>query len=117
MNGMHFMLNALPGILILVTAIITGVYRPKKPNAVYGYRTRRSMASQEAWNFANKLAVMQLYRLAAVLLAFAAFATRFMPLEMAQVTVYMVMVTGLIVAMGWVERRLKMTFDDGQGKK
>lgn len=27
---------------------------PKKINWVYGYRTSRSMASQEAWDYANK---------------------------------------------------------------
>ncbi len=27
-----------------------------KPNGIYGYRTRRSMASQEAWDYANKRA-------------------------------------------------------------
>ncbi len=29
-------------------------FPPKKINAIYGYRTPRSMRNQEAWDFANK---------------------------------------------------------------
>ncbi len=44
--------------IIPVTAIIAGYmmkYRPpEKINKTVGYRTRRSRASQEAWDFANR---------------------------------------------------------------
>ncbi|MCI7275682.1 MAG: SdpI family protein [Lachnospiraceae bacterium] len=41
-------------ILILVIGIIFQKHAPKEINGFIGYRTRRSMQSQEAWDYANK---------------------------------------------------------------
>ena len=41
-------------ILILVIVIIFQKHAPKEINGFIGYRTRRSMQSQEAWDYANK---------------------------------------------------------------
>ena len=41
-------------ILILVIGIIFQKHAPKALNGFIGYRTRRSMQSQEAWDYANK---------------------------------------------------------------
>ena len=41
-------------ILILVIGIIFQKHAPKENNGFIGYRTRRSMQSQEAWDYANK---------------------------------------------------------------
>ena len=43
----------------LCMIIVGGIFWKKPPqnrNAVYGYRTKRSMASQEAWDFAHRYA-------------------------------------------------------------
>lgn len=50
----------LVGILIIpiVTIVLGKTFRdnpPKEINGTRGYRSRRSMASQEAWDFANRL--------------------------------------------------------------
>lgn len=45
----HFSL----GPLILLLAYIFKRFPPKKINSIYGYRTSRSMRSQEAWDCAN----------------------------------------------------------------
>ena len=45
-------------LLTSLTFVITGHYMarrpPEKPNRLFGYRTKRSRASQEAWDFAQK---------------------------------------------------------------
>ena len=41
-------------ILILVIGIIFQKHAPKEINGFIGYRTRRSMQSQEAWDYANE---------------------------------------------------------------
>ncbi len=43
------------GPIFTVTAIITLLFPPKKINAVYGYRTSRSMRNQMAWDTAQKI--------------------------------------------------------------
>ncbi len=51
----QILVNLSLGPLILVLGIIFRVYLPKKINGVYGYRTPRSMKSQEAWDYSNEL--------------------------------------------------------------
>ncbi|MBX2965183.1 MAG: SdpI family protein [Cyclobacteriaceae bacterium] len=46
-------LNLSLGPLILVVAFLFKRFPPKKINHLYGYRTPRSMKSQEAWDLAN----------------------------------------------------------------
>ena len=47
-------------VLLLVPVMMVGIgvlfqkKPPKKINSVYGYRTKRSMASQAAWDFAHR---------------------------------------------------------------
>lgn len=60
MSGSVLWLICLFAVLIvpLMMVILGKIYKdnpPKEINNVKGYRTRRSMASQEAWNYANKL--------------------------------------------------------------
>jgi uncharacterized membrane protein len=49
----------LPQLVLSVVFIIAGLlmakYPPRKINPLYGYRTRRSMQSQEAWNYAQRV--------------------------------------------------------------
>jgi uncharacterized membrane protein len=44
----------LPGIVILIIAILFKIFPPKKANWIYGYRTSSAMKNQETWNEANK---------------------------------------------------------------
>ena len=41
-------------VLMLVIGIVFQKHAPKEINGFLGYRTRRSMQSQEAWDYANK---------------------------------------------------------------
>lgn len=48
-----FIIPIITGPLVLVVFLITRQFPPKKINSLYGYRTRRSMANTEAWQFAQ----------------------------------------------------------------
>ena len=55
---MHKIYNALTTMPIFAIAtllfIVFRVFPPKKVNALYGYRTKRSMKNQTNWDFAQK---------------------------------------------------------------
>ncbi len=42
------------GVVLWITGRLVHSFLPKKINHIYGYRTKRSMKSQEAWDFAQK---------------------------------------------------------------
>ena len=48
-----FITSAITGASLFLAVIITWRFPPKKINDLYGYRSRRSKASQEAWDFAQ----------------------------------------------------------------
>lgn len=45
----------LVGPLFVVISLLTLLFPPKKINGLYGYRTRRSMSNQKAWDAAQKI--------------------------------------------------------------
>ena len=54
---------ALFGSLFLIIGLLASKYPPKSVNMFYGYRTRRSMLSQDAWTTANRYAPILMIRL------------------------------------------------------
>ncbi|MEP0263283.1 SdpI family protein [Dokdonia sp.] len=54
------------GFLFLFLAYYYLKKPPKKINHLYGYRTRRSMANQDIWDFANKQSAKDFWRVAIV---------------------------------------------------
>jgi len=60
MNGTQFIDYMIPiisqmsiGPVIIAISIIFIKFSPKKINNIYGYRTKNSMKTQEAWDYAN----------------------------------------------------------------
>jgi uncharacterized membrane protein len=47
------LIPGLTGIIFTITALILFRFPPKKINWLYGYRTIKSMKSQDAWDFAQ----------------------------------------------------------------
>lgn len=47
--------NIIHASVFMAIAIIFAIFRPKKMNGVFGYRTPRSKKSMENWNYAQKL--------------------------------------------------------------
>ena len=100
-------LNLIPGALLWVIQAVVRRFPPgDEPSAVYGYRTRKSMSSPEAWRYANRRS-MRMYALYSLpLMAAAVPFTLYAPLDTAQLALY----SGMTVACVWplvvIERAL-----------
>jgi uncharacterized membrane protein len=46
-------LNTVTALVLFLLSLVFRKYRPKNINGLYGYRTGRSMKSQQAWDFAQ----------------------------------------------------------------
>ncbi len=62
-----FLINFLTGIIFIIAALIHLKFPPKKINSLYGYRTRNSMKSLEAWNFAQSYSAKLMLRFGGIL--------------------------------------------------
>lgn len=58
------------GFCFLLTAAVMKLFPPKKINSLYGYRTARSMASDEQWQFAQSYSTVRMFEVALFLLLF-----------------------------------------------
>ena len=107
----------IPGLMVILGLIFTW-FPPKKMNGLVGYRTTRSMGTQEAWDFANQLLAKLLWQtgLAFGVLAFLLMRSlRLLPGGTQSWIAFafeMVEVAGLILLMVPIERALKENFDD-----
>ena len=92
---------------LLIPAIMVGIgarflkHPPKTINALYGYRTARSMKNQETWTF-----------LPALLAAVLTFGRGIETVSVASIVVVTVQTLVLIGSIFPVERALKRNFDD-----
>jgi uncharacterized membrane protein len=55
-------LNIVLGLSIISISYLLRNFYPKEINNLIGYRTKRSMASREAWEFANKYSAALLFK-------------------------------------------------------
>ena len=101
-------LNLLPGaILWLIQAVVRRWPPGPEPNATYGYRTKRSMASPEAWAYANRRSI-DLYALYSwPLMAAAVPCTLYVPMDTAQMVLYGVFTLACIWPLVVIERALE----------
>lgn len=104
--------HLLIGPLMLVISLIFIKYPPKRPNHYYGYRTKRSMKSQEAWEFANQFSNQLLLKLA-IITSIVQLITYFL-LESSQsiMIAAIVLVIGVIAILPLTENALKERFKD-----
>lgn len=103
---MLFIYLALAPLLTLISVIF---YRfpPKSINSMYGYRSKRSMASEKAWDFANELSCRLMLWGCIVLNLVQAIAFIFFDVETAALITVAIMVLGLLLIFPIVESRLK----------
>ena len=101
-------LNAIPGALLWVIQAVVRRYPPgPEPNATYGYRTNRSMASPEAWAYANRRSI-DLYAVYSwPLMAAAVPFTMYVDLDTAQLVLYSAMTVACVWPLVVIERALK----------
>jgi len=100
--------------IFLVAGVITKIYPPKKINGTYGYRTKRSMANQKAWDFANIYSSNLCIRLGAIGMLLFGLIYAFMDTnETTWIILLFVDLFGTCIALGYfTEKKLKEQFMD-----
>ncbi|MBY8963335.1 SdpI family protein [Flavobacterium sp. D11R37] len=58
----------LVGVILLASALLMILFSPRGINYLYGYRTSRSMKSQQAWDFAQRCSSVKMLWVSMVLL-------------------------------------------------
>lgn len=101
-------LNLLPGALLWVIQAVVRRHPPgPDPNSTYGYRTRRSMESPEAWAYANRRS-MDLYAMYSwPLMAAAVPLTLYVDFDTAQMGMYAAFTLLCVWPLVVIERALK----------
>ncbi|QLG45134.1 SdpI family protein [Costertonia aggregata] len=68
MDLFQFFLAIFNGLLFTILGWLYMKYPPKEINHIYGYRTRRSMANQHIWDYANAIGSKMIYYIGLVTL-------------------------------------------------
>ena len=97
-------------ILMLVIGIVFQKHAPKEINGFIGYRTRRSMQSQEAWDYANKR-MGEIWLALGVILLVVSIPLTLLFAENGLTIAMIAQVVALIVSIIPVEVELKAKFD------
>ena len=101
------------GVVFWATALWMDKKPPKKINNLYGYRTKRSMSSQEGWDFAQVYSANLMRKMGQFMLLFAALWI-FVPIHfvLAEVLVSVAISIGTcIYLLVQTENELKKQFD------
>ncbi|MFY0592671.1 SdpI family protein [Roseivirga sp.] len=99
----------------LLVALLAKFVRPDEPNGLTGYRTKRSMRSQEAWDFANDYAGNLIMWTSLFTVCIEIFVAFVIGGETAVIITAVAMTVGMAVAIGFTEYQLSKRFDK-QGK-
>lgn len=106
----------LQGILFLSLAYYYVKKPPKKINHFYGYRTRRSMANQEVWNFANRQSAKDFLRVAVATMITGILLLPF-DIFLKVLIQVLVLLIGLGFAVWNTEKEIDKFFDNNGNKK
>ena len=101
-------LNLIPGgILWVIQAVVRRWPPGDEPNALYGYRTKRSMASPQAWVYANRRSIDLYAFYSWPLMAAAVPFTLYTSIDTAQLVLYSAMTVACVWPLVVIERALK----------
>jgi len=94
-----------------MVAAVMYLYPPKKINYLYGYRTTRSMKSQEHWDFAQRFSAMQMIR-GAVTLIIISLLGYWLPFDLNAQTIIGLSMVGIMVTWMFIstEKAIKKEF-------
>lgn len=104
--------NLLPAVIIGVVTVIYQWRPPKEPNALYGYRTPRSMASKEAWQFANKRSIFYFWIITMILFVLGVVGSFVVSREVMQPALYILMCVLLVAVIPIIENELRKHFSE-----
>ena len=98
----------LVGLAFSIAAFITMKFPPKKINGIYGYRTSRSMKSQENWDTAQRYSSRLMLKQGLVMLAIAGLLNVLpLPEEVAAIISVALLILSVIVLFVQTEKKLK----------
>ena len=106
-----FITPIMTSIISIVIGFIMLKYPPKEINMLYGYRTKKSMSSQEAWDFSQKYASKKMIQIGIILLLICVLVSAFKIPEKAYPTIIIsgiiIGVLALLLIIPITERQLK----------
>lgn len=106
------LVSLLTGGVFLVAGLIQLRFPPRHINHLYGYRTARSMKSEEHWHFAQRYSARLMIGIGLILGLLAAVGTLFKLPDALGATLPTIVMLALVIGMiGKVERELKKRFD------
>lgn len=98
----------LVGLAFSIAAFITMKFPPKKINGIYGYRTSRSMKSQENWDIAQRYSSRLMLKQGLGILAIAGLLNVLpLPEEVAAIISVALLILSVIVLFVQTEKKLK----------
>ena len=107
---------AMPGIFFLLLGMLVTRFPPKSLNHFYGYRTPRSMRSQDAWAEANQYAPALMIRLGTGSIIFGVGCSVLVPYRAIALVMGGATLTTVVILLVSTERRLNKLFDR-EGKR
>lgn len=106
-----FIIDGSAGLIIFVAGLLLTNKPPRDINKLYGYRTGRSMASQEAWDFAQIYSGKLMIRWGAFLFAISILGLFSQQEEMVDVIyAVVIMILCLVIPIVRTEKALKQMF-------
>ncbi|MFY0607897.1 MAG: SdpI family protein [Cyclobacteriaceae bacterium] len=95
------------GAIMTLAGLLLYKFPPKEINALYGYRTSRSMKSQEIWDYSQILGGKALVTLGLVINVILAICSLFLPLIKLVFVMLFLLISGCIVMFIFTENLLK----------
>lgn len=98
----------LVGLVFSIAAFISMKFPPKKINGLYGYRTSRSMKSQENWDIAQRYSSQLMLKQGLGMLAIACVLVVLpIPIEVSVIVSVLLLLTSVVVLFVLTEKKLK----------
>jgi len=112
MDTFFWIIDLLIPTAMTIIGVLFKTHPPQKINMIYGYRTTRSMASQEAWDYAHQLCGKEWIVIGLILLAFVILIKLIAPTspEILSLINTGVSITVLILPIPFIEKILKDKF-------
>ncbi|MFM2195411.1 MAG: hypothetical protein RL092_1011 [Bacteroidota bacterium] len=98
----------LVGPLFVVISLLTWLFPPKKINGLYGYRTRRSMSNQKAWDAAQKISSQVMFAEGVIMSFFAGLGFLLNLSEGLEIGLSLtVLLSGIVFLLVYTEKKIK----------
>ncbi len=110
--NISMLIHLLLGPLLLLIALLYFCFPPKRINWFYGYRTSRSMRSQQAWDDSNRYSSRLLLRIALLVCLFQSAALLFVGAMHAILPAVIILTLAVLAVIPLTERRLRRLFDE-----